>query len=203
MKKSTESELGPAEAQLLRGLKAGEGAAAETLVRTHAGRMLAVATRIVGERALAEDCVQEAFIKAFANIGDFEERSRLASWLRRIVVNQALMKLRSKRSRNEASIDELLPAFDEDGCRVEPSWDSLATPEELLQSEGRRSLVRAKIDELPESYRTIVYLRDVEDCTIRELAEALDLSEANVKVRLHRGRAAFKKLIEPLLRGEL
>lgn len=191
------------EATLVAALKAGDEQAAEALVRTEAGRMIAVAKRMLGDHALAEDCVQDAFIKLFRNIQGFEQRSSLRSWVHRIVVNEALMKLRSKRTRGEAPIDELLPEFDENACRIEGPWQYLATPEEIFARQDRRSLVLAKIDELPESYRVVLLLRDIEELSTREVADGLGLSEANVKVRLHRARSALKKLLEPLLKGEV
>ena len=157
----------------------------------------------MGDAGLAEDCVQEALINALRKIEDFEERSSLKSWLHRIVVNQALMRLRTRRSRGESSIEELLPSFDETTCRIESPWQFLATPDQAFESAERRDIVHAKILELPESYRLVLQLRDIEEMTTREVAEALELSEANVKVRLHRARSALKMLLEPLLRGEL
>ena len=84
--------------RLVSGLRASDGLAAEVMVRTHGGWMHSVARRILRDDALAKDCVQEAFVNAFRKIGDFEERSSLKSWLHRIVVNQALMKLRARRN---------------------------------------------------------------------------------------------------------
>ena len=177
--------------------------AAEVLVRRHAGWMLALAERYTNDRALAEDCVQEAFSNAFNRLGSFERKSSLKTWLHRIVVNQALMKLRGRRARNEIGLDSLQPEFDANDCRIEEPWKRILTPEQILAEDRLRSVVLKKIDELPASYRNVLYLRDIEEMTTREAAEALDLSEANVKVRLHRARAALKRLLEPLLRGEL
>ena len=191
------------EASLVAALKAGDEGAAENLVRTHAPWMIAVAGRMLADPALAEDCVQEAFINVFRKIGDFEERSSLKTWLHRVVVNQALMKLRSRRNRSECLIDDLLPAFDENACRIEASWQYLATPDEIFEHKDRRALIHSKINGLPESYRVILQMRDIEELTTREVAEGLGLSEANVKVRLHRARSALKKLLEPVLKGEL
>ena len=188
---------------LIEALTTGDARAAEHLVRTHGGWMLAVARRIAGDTALAEDCVQEAFLSALQKIESFEGRSSLKTWLHRIVVNQTLMKLRSRRNKAEDSIDALLPDFDAYACRIEDRLGALATPEEICDREDRRALVQAKIRELPESYRLVLQLRDIEELTTREVAEALDLSEANVKVRLHRARSALKKLLEPLLKGEM
>ncbi len=191
------------EASLVTALKAGEASAAEILVRTHAGAMIAAAQRILGERSLAEDCAQEALINALAKIGGFEERSSLKTWLHRITVNQALMKLRSRRNITDVPIDDWLPSFDENACRIEGSWSALATPDEIYDQKDRRDLVHRMIDELPENYRVVLKLRDIEELSTSEVAEGLGISEANVKVRLHRGRSALKKLLEPVLKGEL
>jgi len=177
--------------------------AAEVLVRRRGGWMLALAERYMNDRALAEDCVQEAFSNAFRRLASFERKSRLKTWLHRIVVNQALMKLRGRRARKEVGLDSLQPEFDANDCRIEEPWKRILTPEQILSEDRLRSLVLKKIDELPESYRIVLYPRDIEEMTTSEVAEALGLSEANVKVRLHRARAALKRLLEPLLRGEL
>lgn len=189
------------EVGLVAALKAGDDGAAETLVRTHAPWLLNVATRILGDRALAEDCVQETFFNAFRKIQDFEERSSLRSWLRRIVVNQALMKLRSRKAKPETSIDDLQPEFDS-SCRIEGPWHYIATPDEIFESEDRRALVLAMIEELPESYRIVLKLRDIEEMSTSEVAEILNESEGNVRVRLHRARVALKIMLEPILRGD-
>ena len=187
--------------RLVTGLKAGDDLAAETMVRTHSGWMLAVARRILKDDALAEDCVQEAFFNAFQKISDFEAQSRLKTWLHSIVVNQSLMKLRARKRYQEGVIDRLLPEFDQNACRIEGPWTYLAAPHEILEREETRQLVLSKISELPDSYRTVLLLRDIEEMTTREVARALRLTEENVKVRLHRARSALKKLLEPELRG--
>ena len=189
--------------ELVLALRAGEERAAETLVRTHASWMHSVARRILHDKGLAEDCVQEAFINAYRNIDRFGGRASLKSWLHRIVVNQALMKLRTRKRHSESPIDDLLPAFDENACRIEEPWQPLPDPDEVLAQKERCSLVRAKVEQLPESYRIVLQLRDIEDMTTQEVAESLGLTEANVKVRLHRARSALKKLLEPVLTGDL
>ena len=191
------------EQALVEALKAGDEIAAAFLVRAHAPWMLSVARRITVDAALAEDCVQEALVKALRGIGGFEGRAGLKTWLHRITVNQALMILRTRKRQKEDPIDELLPAFDENACRIEAPWQRLATPDEVLERADRRAFVRSQIDHLPESYRIVLQLRDIEDMTTQEVAEALELSETNVKVRLHRARSALKKLLEPVLKGEV
>ena len=163
--------------------------------------MLATATRLLGDPALAEDCVQESFISAFNNLDRFEGRSGVGTWLHRITVNACLMKLRSRRRKAEEPIDDLLPTFDENGCRIEPAWKSTRSVEDLVAEQQVRELVMEKIGELPDSYRIVLVLRDIEELDTREVAEILDTTEGAVKVRLHRARAALKKLLEPILRG--
>lgn len=185
------------------GLRSGSTAHAEGFVRSNIAWMRAVARRILRDDALADDCVQEAFVKAFGKIDGFEGRSSLKTWLHRITVNEALMKLRVRKRLGEQSIDALLPEFDENGCRIEASWSSLATSEEIVERESTRALVLSKIGELPENYRIVLLLRDIEELETAEVAKLLNISQSNVKVRLHRARAALKRLLEPLLRGEL
>ena len=183
-------------------IRAGDDHAAEILVRRHAGWMLAVAARFTRDRSLAEDCVQEAFANAFRRLDTFAGKSSLKTWLHRIVVNQALVKLRQRGRANEVQIDQWMPEFDENACRIEQRWPQIQTPEELLERQDNRAFILAQIDQLPESYRIVLQLRDIEELTTSEVAELTGLSETNVKVRLHRARSALKKLIEPLLRGE-
>ncbi|WP_420346666.1 RNA polymerase sigma factor [Pelagibius sp.] len=190
------------EEDLLAGLKRGERAAVSRFVADNIGRMRAVAARLVKDKDLAEDCVQEAFIKALKNIDRFEGRAKLTTWLHRITVNEALMALRKRKRLAEDPIDPLLPDFDENACRLETPWTRRVTAEDILNQAEQRALVLSKIDELPESYRIVLMLRDIEELDTAEVAEALGIAEGNVKVRLHRARSALKKLLEPLLRGE-
>ncbi len=191
------------ESVLIQKLQSGCDSSAEQLVREHGGWMLAVANRLLRDQSAAEDCVQEAFLNTFRKISTFEARSSLKSWLYRIVVNTALMKLRSRRRANEQSIDELLPEFDENDCRIETTWTQIETPDVILQRGETRDLILSKISELQDNYRVVLILRDIEELSTREVAEILECNEGTVKVRLHRARAALKKLLEPILRGEV
>ena len=175
----------------------------EQLVREHIGWMLALAQRLVGERSLAEDAVQDAFIAAFRALPAFEGRSSIKTWLHRITVNASLMILRKHKRLAEQAIDEYLPEFDRYNCRIEAPWGYLATAEEILDNQRLRALVAEKVAMLPDSYRIVFQLRDIEQYDTGEVAVLLDISVSNVKVRLHRARAALKKLLEPLLRGEV
>src|SRR5215813_7340884 len=140
---------------LLAALRAGDEQAFETLVRLYGGRMLAVARRFVRNDDDAQDIVQSAYLNAFRSVGQFEGQCLIGTWLHRIVVNTALMKLRSRRRKPEASIEDLLPAFLEDGHHVEQFSDWCAPADELLQRRETRAIVRACIDQLPENYREV------------------------------------------------
>lgn len=165
--------------------------------------MLALAERLLRDRALAEDVVQEAFVSALRGLANFEGRSSLKTWLRRITVNTSLTQLRKLKRMAEQSIDDLQPEFDRLDCRIERPWTELASLQEIMESEELRARVNEGIDALPDAYRIVLQLRDVEGYDTSEVAELLEISNANVKVRLHRARAALKKLLEPVLRGEV
>jgi RNA polymerase sigma-70 factor (ECF subfamily) len=175
----------------------------EQLVRDNIAWMLNLAERLLRDRGLAEDAVQDAFISAFRGRHKFEHRSSLKTWLHRITVNAALTKLRQSKRRAEQSIDEDLPEFDQYDCRIEAPWNSLASVEEVIESAELCDQVTEGINTLPDSYRIVLQLRDIEGYDTAEVALQLEISESNVKVRLHRARAALKKRLEPILRGEV
>jgi RNA polymerase sigma-70 factor, ECF subfamily len=187
------------EALLLDRLRAGDRVACEVLVRRHAGWMLNLAQRYLKDGALAEDCVQEAFLQAFRSIGAFEGRCALKSWLYRIVVNAALMRLRSQRCVREQCLQEALSHIERDACRWHPVWVEVPTPQEILQRKQTCELVTAKLAELSDGHRIVLLLRDIQGFSTEEVARMLDITEGAVKVRLHRARAAFRALVLPVL----
>src|SRR5262245_28775062 len=187
---------GPSEdRRLLDGLRAGDEQAFENLVRIYGGRMLAVAKRFVRSDEDAQDVVQVAYLNAFRSVGQFEGHCLIGTWLHRIVVNTALMRLRSGRRRPETSIEDLLPAFQEDGHHVEQFADWCAPADELMQRDETRAIVRGCIDRLPENYREVLILRDIEELSTEESAHALSMTRTAVKVRLHRARQALSTLL--------
>lgn len=190
----------PGERAFVERLKAGDEKAYETLVREHSGRMLAVARRFLRSEDDAGDAVQEAFVSAFRAIDRFEGGARISTWLHRIVVNAALMKLRTRRRRPEASIDELLPRWKEDGHPVDAPepWSA----EKLVQQDQLRGLVQDGIDRLPDSYREVLILRDIEELDTQEAAGALGISTNAVKTRLHRARQALREVLDAGLRED-
>jgi len=187
------------EHDLIAALRAGEDEAYALLVRRYGGRLLAVTRRLLRSEADAEDAVQDAFLAAFRSIHGFEGNSRLSTWLHRIAVNAALMRLRTKRRHPETSIDELLPAFGEDGLHREQPIEWRGTDVKLERQETRE-WVRAQIDRLPETYRTALLLRDIEELDTQETAELLGITPNAVKIRLHRARLALRELLDAQMR---
>lgn len=188
--------------ELLGLVRAGDRLATERFIRGNAPWMLAVARRYLKDEGLAEDCVQESLLSALRGLDRFEERCEIKTWLHRIVVNCCLMKVRASPRVQEQPIDHLLPQFDSHGGRNEGPWSQLATLDELLEQRQICSIVRAKIAELPDSYRIVLLLRDIEELSTDDVARLLGVSGGAVKIRLHRARSALKKLIEPILRRE-
>lgn len=196
--KSVERAGSSPESSLILRLQAGEDDAYHELLRTHGGLLLAVARRLVRNEEDARDCVQDAFLSAFRSIDRFEGKAKLGTWLHRIVVNACLMKLRASRRRPEELVDPQLPEFDEHGFRIGPTEAVQATTDELLERNEVREQVRKAIDSLPENYRTVLVLRDIEELSTAETAEALGMTPGAVKVRLHRARTALRNLIGSL-----
>jgi RNA polymerase sigma-70 factor (ECF subfamily) len=189
------------EAGLLAGMQAGDAGSFETCVRTHCGRMLVVARRILGNAEDAEDAVQDAFLSAFKAIGSFHGKSSLGTWLHRIVVNAALGRLRSRQRHQEKSIEDLLPHFGEGEHQLDPPVPWGATPEKGLQAQEVTALVHSCISRLPDNYRNVLLLRDIEGLDTEETARQLGTSPGVVKTRLHRARQALRTLLDPHFRS--
>jgi len=190
------------ELTLLAAIRRGDQAACERLVQLYSPRLMSVARRLLGNEEDARDALQDAFISAFRGIAAFNGQSRLSTWLHRIVINSALMKLRSRRRRPEQSIETLLPTFLETGQHSEHFVEWLATGEVAMHQGQVKRLVRESIDRLPEIYRTVLLLRDIEELDTQETAQLLGVTPVTVKVRLHRARQALRTLLDAHLRGD-
>jgi RNA polymerase sigma-70 factor (ECF subfamily) len=181
---------------LLARLRAGDEGAFEQLVRATMGRLLSAARRLLRNEEEARDAVQSGYIRAFQSLSKFREEARLSTWLHRIVINEALMKLRSRRA-VETPIDEsLLPQFKPDGHQVRDTVDWSDSAEKAIERSETAAMVRASIEQLPEPYRTTLLLRDVEEMSPDEVAEQLGVSKNVIKVRLHRARQMLRTLLE-------
>jgi RNA polymerase sigma-70 factor, ECF subfamily len=187
------------EAELLEALRAGRDEAYEWLVRSHTGPMLAVAHRMLrGEEA--RDAVQEAFLAAFRSIPRFQGQCALSTWLYRIVVNACLMRLRSRHRKPETPFEDLLPTFMEDGHQSNPAIFWKLPGETDLERAELCQHVRECIEELPDTYRNVLLLRDIQELDTRETSLILGISENAVKIRVHRARQALRTLLEPFFR---
>ena len=176
----------------------GDEQAFEEMVHRYGARLLATARRFLQREDDARDAVQDAFLSAYRSLDRFRGGSRLSTWLHRIVVNAALMKLRGASRRPETPIEEYLPRFDETGHHASPVEDWAVTPETAMLSRQTRERVRAAIDNLPASYRAVLILRDIEELSTEETAEILSVTRTAVKVRLHRARLALRTLLVPV-----
>jgi RNA polymerase sigma-70 factor, ECF subfamily len=178
-------------------LHAGDPAALEPLMNRFASRVYRVANGICGSSSDAEEVVQDVFLTVFRKAASFEGRAALGTWLYRIAVNMSLNKRRGKRAEVEEPLEDLLPAFLEDGHRqgdrsfLLADWSSM--PDETLLSKEGREVIRAAVERLPEHYRAVLLLRDVEELSSDEVAEILGESVASVKSRLHRARMALRE----------
>jgi RNA polymerase sigma-70 factor (ECF subfamily) len=194
------SSLSIDDPMLIARLRAGDEGAFEQLVRSTMGRLLATARRLLRNEEEARDAVQTAFIRAFQSLSRFREEARLSTWLHRIVVNESLMRLRSRTK--EESLDEtLLPQFAADGHQVRDTVDWSDSAEQAIERSETAAMVSASIDQLPEPYRTTLILRDLDELTPDEAAEVLGVSKNVLKVRLHRGRQMLRALLEKQFGG--
>jgi len=192
------------EAILLARMQAGDDDAFEACVRAYSGQLLAVARRILSHEEDARDAVQDAFLSAFKGIGRFDGLSRISTWLHRIVVNAALSRLRARQRRPEMSIEDLLPHFAEGEHQIDPPAPWKATSVAILQQQEAREMVRGCINRLPETYRIVLVLRDIEGLSTEETAQLLETTLGVVKTRLHRARQALRSLLDPYFReGEV
>jgi RNA polymerase sigma-70 factor (ECF subfamily) len=175
---------------LIRRAKAGELGAFSELVQLHEARAYRVAWNILRNQEDAEDVLQNAFLKAFTGLASFEEHAKFYTWLVRIVVNEALMKLRKDKRGREVSLDEPVETTDDQLIREVAVWDT--TPEDTYSREELRGILDKAIGELPAIYRAVFQLRDVDELSTEETAEALGLTIPAVKSRLLRARLKLR-----------
>ncbi len=176
----------------LEALRSGDREAFAHLVDQTSGHVYRVALQILGDEQDAEDVLQETYIKALRALPNFEGRSSLTTWLYRIAVNEALM-LARKRKPQEVSVEDSAPFDAEAESEGMEIVDFCCLPEsELLSSESRQFLDRA-VRNLPEGLRVVFVMRDLEGLSIQDTAEALGISESNVKTRLLRARLRLRQ----------
>ena len=170
-------------------VRAGETALFEVIMRRYNQRLFRVALSILGNVDEAEDVTQDAYVRSYTHLDQFEGRAKFSTWLTKIAVHEALARLRARRKTVE--IDAMSGAA-EDGMVLESKSPS---PEQEVMTHTIKIVLESAIEKLPETYRSVFMMREVEGMSTAETAECLDLSEESVKVRLHRARSMLRKHI--------
>jgi RNA polymerase sigma-70 factor, ECF subfamily len=185
------------EATLLASARAGDSAAFECLVVPHWDSLLRVTQRILRNREDAEDAVQTAFLDAFRNLNGFQGRSQFASWLTRIAMNAALMRLRVSRRKGETSLDEVTETG-ETRTRFHLVETRMNPEQEYLSKEGE-VLLEKGLKKLRPLYVEVLHLRNVQDLSTKEIAIMLELPVGTVKARLHRARTKLARHVQSIV----
>lgn len=179
------------ESALVARAKAGDTSAFSDLVRHYDRRVFRMAKQITQNDDDTEDVLQETFLKAYTHLDDFQGNSKFYTWLVRIAVNEALMKLRKRRSDRTVPLDEPIDTGEDEMVREIAVWDE--NPEESYSRDELANILDQAIQSLKPAYRTVFILRDIEELSIEETAEALDLSISAVKSRLLRARLQLRE----------
>ncbi|HEX4426025.1 MAG TPA: RNA polymerase sigma factor [Terriglobales bacterium] len=179
------------ELALVQAAKGGDVGAFEQLVKRYDRNVFRIAQHITQNREDAEDVVQEAFLKAYRNLQQFQGQSKFYTWLVRIAVNEALMKLRRRKPERTVSLDEDIKTDEDSVPREVADWSP--NPEQQYNQAELREILTKTIQGLPSSFRTVFVLRDVEGLSTEETAEALELSIPAVKSRLLRARLQLRE----------
>ena len=184
-------------------LLGGDERAFTEFVNAFHARLAQYSFLMCGHREDAEEVAQETLLKVFESIDRLRDPARLKTWVFRIARNECLMKRRKSvfAPKMELSLDDLRPAKSGDGesHRIEiADWSAL--PDNLLLDTELRSAVAAAIQELPDTYRSVVLLRDVEELSTGDVAEVLEITPESVRTRLHRGRLALRQHLDEYLR---
>lgn len=175
----------PDDAELVAGVRAGDAAAMEALMRRHNRVLFRTARAILRDDAEAEEAVQDAYLKAFGALGSFRAESRLSTWLVRIAANEALM-----RRRRRARGAEIIPL-----SGTEDPMDTAERPEQAAGRGELRRLLEARIDRLPDDFRAVFVLRALEELSVEDTAASLGIPEATVRTRFFRARALLREAL--------
>ncbi len=188
-----------AQQKLIEKAQAGNQDALETLFSNQSPALYQTALRLVGSPEEAEDVLQEGMLSAYRNLRRFEGRSQFSTWLTRIVINAALMRLRSRRSRPAVSLDERL-AEDDEMTFADQFPDSSPNPEQIVARRELEDLLRQNLETLSPVLRSAFILREMEGFSTEEAAEELGISQGTLKARLHRAKRQLSRLIGRALR---
>lgn len=188
---------------LVKNAKAGDFDAFEELVNRHERRLYSLAMGILHKREDAEDAVQTTFLKALENLLKFREEASFKTWITRIAVNTSLKVLHKRRDSTQVSLDSATTP-DESGVIAHPDYiaDWKGDPMKIVEDHELKDILDKAADSLQENHRVVFLLRDVGGLSIKETAEALDISEANVKVRLLRARLTLREKLTRIFGDE-
>jgi len=183
------------DAELVRAAKAGDLAAFEELTTRHERRIYSLAYRILQNSYDAEDVTQQAFLSAVEHLTKFREESSFVTWLYRIATFAALKVIRKRKGLDTVSLEEATEPREDDDAIPHPEYiaDWKQSPEQLVERNETRRLLDEALAQLDEKHRVVFLLRDVEGLSVKETAEALNLTEANVKMRLLRARLQLRE----------
>lgn len=186
------------ETELVRLARAGDGDAFRVIMQRGNQRLFRVARGVVRDDAEAEDVLQEAYVRAFTAIGGFRGEAGIMTWLTRIVLNEARGRLR--RRRPMVALDQL-EAAQMDGSRVIPFPNAFGTasPEVDAARAQIRALIEHAVDDLPEAFRIVFIMREIEECSVDETAATLQIKPETVKTRLHRARRLLRQALDARL----
>jgi RNA polymerase sigma-70 factor (ECF subfamily) len=186
------------DAEIVDRVRAGEASLFEVLMRRHNQRVYRAARAVVKDEAEVEDVMQQAYVNAYVHLDQFEQRAQFSTWLIRIALNEAFAR-RKKTRAAESFVD------DGDGERKE-SMNTMSSPqpdpERQAYAEELRRVLEHAVDTLPDTYRTVFMLRDVEGLSTSETGKGLGLGEEAVKTRLHRARAMIRRAVTARIGGE-
>jgi RNA polymerase sigma-70 factor (ECF subfamily) len=191
------------EGQMLARILAGETQLFHELIRPYERTVYMVALGMLKDESEAEDAAQEAFLKAYCALRRFRSESKFSTWLVSIAINEARSRLRRKKSSRTESLDANWDGESEEQVKVSPAvlTDWREIPSEVLERGEVRTMLKAAVTALPEIYREIFVLREVEELSVNEASELLGISGALVKVRLHRARMMLQKTLAPQLKN--
>ncbi len=182
--------------ELVRRIREGDAAQFELLAERYASKIYGLAMRLTRNRSDAEDAVQEAFLLVYTKLDSFRGESAFGAWLYKVALNSIYMKLRQRKHAAEHNIDDYLPKFDEHGMMQGMVRKFGNDPESEAVREQSTAAVREAIEKLPAEYRVVLVARDIDELSGEETAEALGLTVAAVKSRLHRARLFLRQHLQ-------
>lgn len=179
--------------QVIERVKSGETRAYELIMRKYNKRLFRIARTYIADEDEIEDILQEAYIKAYEQLPRFEKRSKFSTWLIRIVINEAMAHKKSRKRFTSFTYDRA----DEPGAihELQVPVPNKESPVEKLMNTELRNILEKAVDRLPEKYKSVFMMREIEDMSVAETSDVLEITETNVKVRLNRAKEMLRETI--------